>query len=616
MSKTCTANVTVKDNVKPDAQCKAHTVQLDDNGNGSLTANDIDNNSDDACGIKSLSAASNTFTCENVGANTVTLTVTDENDNVKTCTANVTVKDNVKPDAQCKDITLQLNIVSGASILPVDIDDGSNDACGIESMEINFNKFGCDNRGMNTITLTVTDNNGNVETCTSTVTIEDDIYPCCTPTQIVYVNENTPNDNDGSDWSNAFKSLQRALESAERCPIATEIWVAEGTYRPDDGTFQTLGDREASFKMVNGISIYGGLNGNEPMGYDMALRNLNTSPSVLSGDIGILEDAADNSYHVVFNEGSSINSTSILDGFVIRNGNANGLGDNEKGGGMYNENDSPNIRNVIFIENHADFGGGGIHNNNASPKIENCFFDNNTAKVGAAIQNSDGTGPTISGCTFTSNTAISIGGGIFNISTSSSQITNCRFLDNSADFYGGGIHNVDASPNIVNCIFHGNTADEGSAISTQADSSPKITNCTFHNNDAGVEGGTLRHFTSISSTVTNCIFWGNNQSSQSEEITNAPGTISVSHSIVWMASGIYPGTGNLNTDPLFSDQVTLQLSTCSPGIDAGTNAVNPQIFDISGNSRLFDATGAGTAIIDMGAYELQNSFGFAMHMDR
>ena len=246
-AETCTTTVTVEDNVKPDAQCKAHTVQLDNGGNGSLTPNDIDNSSSDACGIQSTTAAPNTFTCANVGPNTITITVTDINGNVKTCTTTVTVEDNVKPDAQCKEITIQMNVIAGASILPAEIDNGSNDACGIAPLAIDLNKFGCGNRGANTVTLTVTDVNGNMETCTSTVTVEDDLYPCCTPTHIVYVNENTPNDNDGSDWGNAFTSLQRALEVANRCPVATEVWVAAGTYRPDDSYFHTAGDRSASF---------------------------------------------------------------------------------------------------------------------------------------------------------------------------------------------------------------------------------------------------------------------------------------------------------------------------------------------------------------------------------
>jgi hypothetical protein len=54
----------------------------------------IDNGSSDACGIGSIqinNSASVTFTCANIGSNTVTLKVTDRAGNVSTCTATVTV---------------------------------------------------------------------------------------------------------------------------------------------------------------------------------------------------------------------------------------------------------------------------------------------------------------------------------------------------------------------------------------------------------------------------------------------------------------------------------------------------------------------------------------------
>src|SRR5206468_11509182 len=95
--------------VLPTALCKNITVQLDASGNASITAADVNNGSHDACGIKSLAIDKNTFTCANVGPNTVKLTVTDNNDNVATCDAIVTVVDSVLPTALCKNITVQLD---------------------------------------------------------------------------------------------------------------------------------------------------------------------------------------------------------------------------------------------------------------------------------------------------------------------------------------------------------------------------------------------------------------------------------------------------------------------------------------------------------------------------
>src|SRR5207247_6900699 len=88
---TCSATVTVADSVAPVALCQALTVQLDASGHATITAEQIDNGSSDACGIANLSLDKSAFDCTNVGANTVTLTVTDNNGNSATCTATVTV---------------------------------------------------------------------------------------------------------------------------------------------------------------------------------------------------------------------------------------------------------------------------------------------------------------------------------------------------------------------------------------------------------------------------------------------------------------------------------------------------------------------------------------------
>ena len=168
---TCTATVTVEDNIDPIALCQDITVQLDASGNATITASDIDNGSSDACGIASLSLDITSFDCNDVNANTVTLTVTDVNGNFSTCTATVTVEDNIAPVALCKDITVVLDGTGNATITGADVDNGSNDACGIASLSVFPDSFNISNLGDNTVTLTVTDNNGNVATCTAIVTV-------------------------------------------------------------------------------------------------------------------------------------------------------------------------------------------------------------------------------------------------------------------------------------------------------------------------------------------------------------------------------------------------------------------------------------------------------------
>jgi hypothetical protein len=150
---------------------------LDASGNGSITTSDIDNGSNDACGIASMSLDQTSFDCSNVGANTVTLTVTDNNGNVSTCSTTVTVQDNTAPTAVCQNATVVLDASGNGSITTSDIDNGSNDACGIASMSLDQTSFDCSNVGANTVTLTVTDNNGNVSTCSATVTVQDNTAP-------------------------------------------------------------------------------------------------------------------------------------------------------------------------------------------------------------------------------------------------------------------------------------------------------------------------------------------------------------------------------------------------------------------------------------------------------
>lgn len=66
----------------------------------------------------------------------------------------------------------------------------------------------------------------------------------------IYVDQSASGGDDGSSWDDAFLDLQDALSGAAD---GDEIWIAEGTYLPTDGT-----DRTASFVPPNGVTLYGG----------------------------------------------------------------------------------------------------------------------------------------------------------------------------------------------------------------------------------------------------------------------------------------------------------------------------------------------------------------------
>jgi len=71
-----------------------------------------------------------------------------------------------------------LNTAGSASITPADVNNGSFDNCAVQSLAVNKTTFGCANIGANAVTLTVTDVNGNVNTCGASVLVVG-LIPTC-----------------------------------------------------------------------------------------------------------------------------------------------------------------------------------------------------------------------------------------------------------------------------------------------------------------------------------------------------------------------------------------------------------------------------------------------------
>ncbi|WP_299584727.1 HYR domain-containing protein, partial [uncultured Sunxiuqinia sp.] len=121
-----------------------------------------------------LSLDQTSFDCNDLGSNTVRLTVTDASGNTDQCTATVTINDVTPPTAVCQNITVNLDATGNATITAADIDDGSSDGCGgAVTLAASKTSFTCADLGANTVTLTVTDASGNTDQCTATVTIND-----------------------------------------------------------------------------------------------------------------------------------------------------------------------------------------------------------------------------------------------------------------------------------------------------------------------------------------------------------------------------------------------------------------------------------------------------------
>jgi len=414
---------------------------------------------------------------------------------------------------------------------------------------------------------------------------------------------------DGTSWSNAFDTLQQALDVAVS---GDQIWVAAGTYKPTSDYGLGGGDRYKHFRMKDGVSIYGGFpaTGTPTMGN----RNRVTNATILNGDLngsGTLNDG--DAYHVFYHpSGTGLSSTAVLDGFTVTGGYANGSVPHKSGAGMYNDSSSPTITNCTFSGNTVDNDGGGMSNSNGSnPTITNCTFSGNYAGY--------------AGC----GIYVGNGGGMYNNGTNPT-ITNCTFSGNSTMSSGAGMVNAyAASPVLVNCVFSGNSAagwPGGGGIYNAHSSNPTLTNCTLSGNNAVTNyGGGMINYNGCSPTLTNCIIWGNSASVSGNQIYLASGDTATLHYCCY-ANGTNDmgGTGftinnGITTDPQFVDPKTTSLAPTTDGdyhilpgseaIDAGNNAAVPAgvTIDLDGNPRIVDGNGDGTATVDMGAYEYPGS---------
>lgn len=174
---TCTASVEVEKTTAPIALCQGLTVFLDEDGLAEVAAVDVDNGSNDVCGLSSLTLDHKNFDCDDIGEHTLTLTVTNTIGNSSSCQAIVQIKDEVSPIAQCKDVSIEIDESSVAWVTPADVDNGSFDACGLSGLSLDEVSFVCNQTGDHIVTLTATDNNGNTNTCEATVSVFDLIAP-------------------------------------------------------------------------------------------------------------------------------------------------------------------------------------------------------------------------------------------------------------------------------------------------------------------------------------------------------------------------------------------------------------------------------------------------------
>lgn len=252
-SNTGSWNVDVQDTQAPTPVCKNISVALNGSGSVTITPTQVNNGSSDNCtsaGNLTLSLDRSSFTCSELGDNTVILTVTDESGNSSICNSTVTVEDQTDPTAVCKDITVHLNASGQATVTAGGIDNGSTDNCTSQANLVlkidglDQVTYGCSNTGLQTATLTVEDESGNIGSCTANINVVNDapVFSSC-PNDIT-VNLTSSDvggyweyrrpitiTNSGSNLTDYQVKINVSMESGKMNPDFSDI-----RFRASDGT--------------------------------------------------------------------------------------------------------------------------------------------------------------------------------------------------------------------------------------------------------------------------------------------------------------------------------------------------------------------------------------------
>lgn len=223
--------------------------------------------------------------------------------------------------------------------------------------------------------------------------------------RIRYVKTTGSDSNDGSSWDKAYKSVQKAIDDLAAQPgVPGEVWVAAGEYSPVSRLTEDP-DSPASFRMYDGISVYGGFAGTESSKDERAKGSMPwqyTNATVFEATAyngeNVWNDAdhkwtlSSGSVHVVWfaplpGEEDFKNIT-VLDGVTVRGGMSNAVEsvdfENTKGAGVYMKGRNVYLNNSIVKDNVSLSDGGGIYLDGG--RVQGCLVYNNSSETrGGAI---------------------------------------------------------------------------------------------------------------------------------------------------------------------------------------------------------------------------------------
>ena len=476
----------------------------------------------------------------------------------------------------------------------------------------------------------------------------------------------------GEKWEDAIPSLQTALEVAEALNAdndgennVTAIWIADGVYQPTVPSVPGE-SRTGTFKLVSGVSLYGGFAGGEGALDEREQSSEGTwlHETVLSGDVLANDDLAnestygDNAYTVVY--ASELVEAVDIDAITISGGYADGEYNQDhpewaEGGGLYVYQSNVTVCRSMVNGNTADYGGGIFsYGPDNTLTVVNSTVSGNTASSGGAFY-SHGT-LTVANSTLSDNAASS-GGAIFS-SFGSQAVLDGSVIGNTAT-YGGGIRiSFGGSLTVADSTVIGNTASDGGGFDNYGEltvlnstvsgntasrgggfysnyGSLAVTNSTVTGNAAS-EGGGIKIGSSSSATINNSIVAGSTCTSYGPDVY---GTIAAHHTLIGdgsaMSGVVHGADGNLvgtlasPIDPKFTrapwdggdgwgddpntpavdegandDYGDLRLLVGSPAFNSGRDDL---AVDAVGTPLATDLAGQPRILdrrVDMGAYEL------------
>lgn len=300
------------------------------------------------------------------------------------------------------------------------------------------------------------------------------------------------------------------------------------------------------------------------------------------------------------------------------------------------------VQRCTFEENHAGYWGAWLDNNATFFLVEDCVFRGNTADVAGGALGHIQTGGIdqdpvrIEGCLFEGNEVDGDGGGVW-LGQADGIVRDCIFRSNVATFGGSGLRAGTyftkmgtQDIELTNCLFENNSGSFALEIGDAP--TAQVINCTIVNNTDPINAVAGVFSDADFIEVENCILFGNAASggqNQTAQLQHFGGVLLVNHSLVQGLTGSLGGTGNVDADPLFVDELgpdglpgtgdeDFRLLSGSPAIDAGNNAAVPLEVtrDLTPAPRFADdpdaadcphapGTCGSAPIVDVGAYERQ-----------